>query len=47
MRGRAYVMKSTLPVPDEDQDAARRLVARRANDDAERAEFEQMLGLAS
>lgn len=44
---RAYVMKTTPPVPDEDREAARRMVARRASDPAERARLEDMLGIAS
>lgn len=44
---RAYVMKTTPPIPVEDMEAARRMVAARATDAAEQAEFEAMLGLAS
>lgn len=44
---RNYVMKTTLPVPEEDLDAARRMVAARAADAAEQAELEAMLGIAA
>ena len=44
---RAYVMKSTPPIPQEDEAAARRMVARMVTDPAERAEVEQMLGFAA
>lgn len=45
--GRAYVMKTTPHIPDAERDAARRLVARHVTDSAERAEVEDMLGIAS
>ena len=44
---RQYVMKTTIPVPDEDREAARRLLARQVADPAERAELEAMLGMAA
>ncbi|WP_193596114.1 hypothetical protein [Microbacterium sp. YJN-G] len=44
---RAYVMKTTKPVPEEAREAARRMVARRVTDPAERMQLEDMLGLAS
>jgi hypothetical protein len=47
MTARNYVMKSTPPIPDDDMEAARRMVARRVTDAAERVEIELMLGLAS
>ncbi len=45
--GRAYVMKTTPPIPEEDMAAARRMIARRVEDPAERARLEDMLGVAS
>lgn len=45
--GRAYVLKTTPPIPEEDAAAARRMIARRAENEAERAELEAMLGVAS
>jgi hypothetical protein len=44
---RGYTMKSTPPIPEDDEAAARRMVARMVTDPAERAEVEQMLGVAA
>lgn len=44
---RGYTLKSTPPIPQDDEAAARRMVGRMVTDPAERAEVEQMLGFAA
>lgn len=48
MKGRVYNLSASRPeVTDEEREAARRMVARRVTDPAERADLEDMLGITS
>lgn len=44
---RHYVLPTTPPIPDEDVNAARRMIARWLPDLGDRAEVERMLGVTA